>query len=68
MITFAFLVFIWLLYSAALLKFLFYICDLPPTPIFDENTLGIISGYILALVGWIFFSVFVLSYFLQKVG
>jgi uncharacterized membrane protein (DUF106 family) len=68
MITFAVLFFIWVLYTAALGKFFFYLCDLPPAPLFDVNSNGIVSGFILALVGWIFLSVFVASLILEKVG
>lgn len=68
MIFFAVLFFVWVLYTAALGKFLFYLCDLPPAPLFDVESIGLCSGFVLALFGWIFFLVFIVSSILEKVG
>lgn len=56
------LVLLWVLYSIALGKFFFYVCDLPPAPIFDINSLGLCSGFVLAMAGWIAFTVFAAAY------
>lgn len=53
------LILLWVLYSIALGKFFFYVCDLPPAPIFEINSLGICSGLVLVMAGWIGFSCFV---------
>lgn len=68
MIFFAVLFFVWVLYTVALGKFLFYLCDLPPAPLFDVESTGLCSAFVLALFGWIFFSVFIVSSILEKVG
>lgn len=62
MVTCIILVILWVLYTVAIGKFLFYICDLPPAPIFDVNSTGICAGFVLALAGWIGFSIFAGSY------
>ncbi len=56
------LVILWVLYTLAIGKFLFYICDQPPAPLFDVRSNGICAGFVLALAGWIFFSIFAWSY------
>lgn len=56
------LIILWVLYTVALGKFFFYVCDLPPAPLFEINSLGICSGLVLAMAGWIGFSVFILAY------
>lgn len=56
------LVLLWVLYSIALGKFFFYVCDLPPAPIFDIDSLGLCSGVVLALAGWLAFTVFAAAY------
>lgn len=56
------LIVLWVLYTVALGKFFFYVCDLPPAPFFEINSLGLCSGLVLAIAGWVVFSVFVLAY------
>lgn len=56
------LILLWVLYSIALGKFFFYVCDLPPAPIFDINSLGLCSGVVLAMAGWIALTVFAGAY------
>lgn len=56
------LVILWVLYTIALGKFLFYICDLPLVPIFDVNSTGICACFVLAAAGWIAFSIALVSY------
>ena len=68
MITLSVLFIIWVIYTALLGKFFFYVCDLPPAPLFDVNSNGICAGLVLAMAGWIFLSVFVASLILEKVG
>lgn len=53
---------LWALYTVAISKFLFYVCDLPPAPLFDVESTGICAGLVLAMAGWIGFSIFVGSY------
>lgn len=65
MITLVILVVIWVVYTVALGKFLFHICDLPPAPIFDFDSIGVCAGFVLALAGWIFYSAIVLAYINQ---
>jgi hypothetical protein len=43
---------------------MFYIIDLPSASLFDVKSTGIYAGFVLALVGWIFFSVFAGAYIL----
>lgn len=62
MVTCIILVILWVLYTVAIGKFLFYICDLPPAPLFEVNSTGICAGFVLALAGWIGFSCFVWWY------
>jgi hypothetical protein len=62
MITCVILVILWVAYTVAIGKFFFYICDLPPAPLFDDNSIGICAGFVLALAGWIGFSIFVWWY------
>ena len=62
MVTCIILVVLWALYTVAIGKFLFYVCDLPPAPLFDVNSTGICAGLVLAMAGWIGFSIFVGSY------
>jgi hypothetical protein len=62
MVTCIILVILWVLYTVALGKFFFYVCDLPPAPIFDIDSLGLCSGLVLALAGWLGFSIFVGAY------
>lgn len=47
------LIILWVLYTVALGKFLFYVCDLPPAPLFDINSLGLCSALVLAMAGWL---------------
>ena len=56
------LIVLWVLCTVALGKFFFYVCDLPPAPFFEINSLGLCSGLVLAIAGWVVFSVFVLAY------
>lgn len=44
------LVILWVLYTIALGKFLFYIFDLPPIHLFDVNSTGMCAGFVLAAV------------------
>lgn len=62
MITSIIFVIAWIVITVALGKFFFYVCDLPPAPIFEVNSLGICSGLVLAIAGWIGFTVFVVWY------
>lgn len=62
MVTCIILAILWLLYTVALGKFMFYICDQPPAPLFDVNSTGMCAGFVLAMTGWIFFSFYVGSY------
>ena len=57
MITCIILAILWVLYTVAIGKFMFYLIDLPPAPLFDVKSTGLCSGFVLALVGWIFFSI-----------
>lgn len=56
------LVLIWVLSFIALMIFLGYLSELPPTPFFDINSLGPCSAFVLALAGWIAFTVFAAAY------
>lgn len=56
------LVLLWLLYSFAMVIFLGYLAELPPTPLFEINSLGLCSGFVLATFGWIAFTVFAGAY------
>ena len=58
------LVLIWVVYFIAIMIFLGYLSQLPPTPIFDMNSIGLCSGFVLAFAGWIAFTVFVGAYIL----
>ena len=58
------LVIAWIVITVALGKFFFYVCDLPPAPIFEINSLGLCSGLVLAIAGWIGFTVFTGAYVL----
>ena len=60
MVTCITLVVLWVLYTVAFAVLLGYISNLPPTPLFEINPIGI--GTMLALAGWIGFSIFVGSY------
>ena len=62
MIEMILLIVLWVLYTGALGKFLFYICSLPPVPLFDVNSTGMCAGFVLALAGWIVFSIALVSY------
>lgn len=62
MVTSIILVILWVLYTVALGKFFFYVCDLPPAPFFEINSLGLCSGLVLVMAGWIGFTVFVGAY------
>lgn len=64
MVTCIILAILWVLYTVALGKFFFYLCDLPPAPFFEINSLGLCSGFVLALAGWIAFTVFAGAYLL----
>lgn len=56
------LILLWVLYSIAIVIFLGYLSELPPTPFFDINSLGPCSGFVLAFAGWIAFTVFAGAY------
>jgi hypothetical protein len=56
------LVILWVLYSFALVIFLGYLSELPPTPLFEINSLGLCSGFVLAVFGWIAYTVFAATY------
>lgn len=56
------LIIMWVLYTVALGKFFFYICDLPPAPIFEINSLGLCSGFVLAMFGWIAYTILAAEY------
>ena len=62
MITCIILVILWVLCTIGFAILLGYISDLPPTPLFDMNSIGICSGCVLAMAGWVAFSVFVVWY------
>lgn len=62
MVIYTLLVLLWVLYFIALVIFLCYLSELPPTPFFDINSLGQCSGFVLALAGWIAFTVFAAAY------
>lgn len=62
MVTYIILVILWALYTVVIGKFMFYICDLPPSPLFDVNSTGICAGFVLTLAGWILFSIFAGAY------
>lgn len=59
------LVILWVLYTIALGKFLFYIFDLPPVHLFDVNSTGICAGFVLAAAVWIAFSIALVSYLFE---
>ena len=56
------LVILWVLYSFALVIFLGNLSELPPTPLFEINSLGLCSGFVLAVFGWIAYTVFAAAY------
>lgn len=58
------LVLLWVVYFVALMIFLGYLSELPPTPIFDINSLGLCSAFVLAFAGWIALTVFAGAYIL----
>lgn len=58
------LIFLWVVYSIALVIFLGYLADLPPTPIFDMRDIGLCSAFVLAFAGWIALTVFAGAYIL----
>ena len=62
MVIYVFLIILWVLVTVAIGKFLFYVCDLPPAPLFEINSLGLCSGLVLAIAGWVVFSVFAGAY------
>lgn len=60
MVTCIILVILWVLYTVAFAVLLGYISNLPPTPLFEINPIGICT--MLALAGWIAFTVFAAAY------
>lgn len=54
------LVILWVLYTVAFAALLGYISNLPPTPLFEINPIDICT--MLALAGWIAFTVFAAAY------
>lgn len=64
MVTCIILVILWALYTVAIGKYIFYIADLPRTAVVDVKSIGICSGFVLAVAGWVFFSIFAGAYIL----